>query len=272
MGDAPYNRRDERIVRDQLIDLPEDAEFVIHVGDVMKPSKTNCTVDAYTTARRILKFSPVPLFLLPGDNDYTDCPDPREAWHHWKQHLNRFDEYFYGLPSYKFQVNRQFRRDENFSFFHKGVLFFGINHVKGYDNVERDDPHWQARDRANAYWARQNLFWYREARAVVVFTHAQGVNEHSEFFKPFLADAETLGKPILLIHGDGHKYQEEYNFQGKSNIRRIQVDFARIAYPTKITVGLSRTDPFDVTRRCLSETNPDCNNMYKNLTECFEIC
>ena len=152
-------------------------------------------------------------------------------------------------------MNRQDERPENFSFYHKGVLFFGLNHVSGKNIVDQEE--WEQRDRDNLMWARQNLFVYMEARAVVMFTHAIKLPNHLTFFLPFLEEAVRFGKPILFMHGDGHvwEYEPLWNGIGASrvleakNILRVQVDQGARAPPVKVTVGFDTTNPFSFDRR-----------------------
>lgn len=70
MADAPYSdyERDE-VMPDVIDTLPEDAEFLFHLGDLEYKKQDNCEEWAYRAASRALKKSKVPVFVLPGDND-----------------------------------------------------------------------------------------------------------------------------------------------------------------------------------------------------------
>jgi hypothetical protein len=70
MADAPYSdyERDE-VMPDVIETLPSDAELLFHLGDLEYKKEDNCEEWAYQTASRALRKSPVPTFVLPGDND-----------------------------------------------------------------------------------------------------------------------------------------------------------------------------------------------------------
>ena len=121
MGDTPYTEQEAKLLSEQISNLDEDALFMIHVGDLMKSS--TCAIDNYRDSSRILQGSPVPVLVLPGDNDWIDCPNPNLA-------LRRFRRYFISRQYdnlYFTEFYRQKQRIENFFFEFDGVLFFGLN-------------------------------------------------------------------------------------------------------------------------------------------------
>lgn len=81
--------------------LPSDAEFLVHVGDIRDASdRTNCTNSEYEAAAEILKLSPAPVLVVPGDNEWTDCPNVDEGWRLWNFHFLNFESRLYVLISY----------------------------------------------------------------------------------------------------------------------------------------------------------------------------
>jgi len=73
--------------------------------------------------QNILNSSSHRVLVIPGDNDWVDCPDEDVA-------MNKFHEYFIEREigrSSSFKLNRQSGREENFSFMHHGILFLGLN-------------------------------------------------------------------------------------------------------------------------------------------------
>jgi hypothetical protein len=261
LGDIPYSPPQEGKLRDQLADLPSSCDFVVHVGDIMKAHRTGCQYSAYTTVDNILRTSPRPLFLLPGDNDMMQCPDQRSAWNNWKAHFYDYDRHFDNVET-TLKINRQTERNENFSFLHMGVLFVGINHVAG-DNIV-DLEGWIQQDLDNLLWMKQNLYVYGDAaRSLVFFTHAIKIHRHYDFFVPFLdlIATSTFGsdnKPILMLHGDGHVWEYEPKWNGVKgkfqnlkvkNILRVQVARGGLAPPVKVTIGFDEKNPFEFDQR-----------------------
>ena len=71
--------------------------------------------------------SSVPVFIIPGDNEYNDCSDPDSAFALWESEFSFFDQNW----SHNFSVSYQVGREENFAFVSDGILFIGINLVGG---------------------------------------------------------------------------------------------------------------------------------------------
>lgn len=70
MADAPYTDYErEEVMPDVIQTLPNDAELLFHLGDLEYKKEDNCEEWAYKAASTALRKSPVPTFVLPGDND-----------------------------------------------------------------------------------------------------------------------------------------------------------------------------------------------------------
>ena len=67
LGDIPYDYDEELILSEQI---PDDAEFVFHVGDIMRPKRTYCMDSAYARVKEILLQSKVPVFITLGDSKF----------------------------------------------------------------------------------------------------------------------------------------------------------------------------------------------------------
>eukprot|EP00978_Attheya_sp_CCMP212_P017369 scaffold46181_cov96-Attheya_sp.AAC.5 len=73
MGDAPYGKVERHLLRLQMKKLDRKVndyrvDFMAHVGD-MKGSEPICLPWLYDEVATILKTSPVPTYIVPGDND-----------------------------------------------------------------------------------------------------------------------------------------------------------------------------------------------------------
>lgn len=88
-GDIPYSKNDRYCLNKQLRELNQaemDFKFVVHVGDI-KPGWEACTEDQYSDVAEIishpsnaLNYDVRDFFILPGDNEWSDCSDMNQAW------------------------------------------------------------------------------------------------------------------------------------------------------------------------------------------------
>ncbi len=243
MGDVPYVPAEDVLLPRQIAELPQDAEFVVHVGDI-KGGAPPCEEAVYAKVSGMLSKATPPVFIIPGDNEWNDCidPDPAQAWQYWEQYFMRFDRRWqHDLP-----VFRQVEREENFSFVKNHVLFVGINIVGG---LVHDATEWQQRHADCLNWVRRNMKQFEpDVTSMVIFGHAKPAAVHKDFFDPFSQDAQQFGKPILHIHGDGHRWIHDRPFAAR-NVLRIQVDQGGIAPPLKVTITDDPTEPFLLDRR-----------------------
>ena len=149
MGDVPYSPEEMLQLPLQINAIGPDSEFVVHVGDI-KTGSTFCVEPVYAKVAGMLRISRLPTFIIPGDNEWNDCKDPHSAWQLWQRYFLRFDQQWqHHLP-----VFRQLKREENFSFLHRGVLFIGLNIVGGRIH---DPQEWPRRHAEDLEWTRTIL-------------------------------------------------------------------------------------------------------------------
>ncbi|MCB1123277.1 MAG: hypothetical protein KJT03_17105, partial [Verrucomicrobiae bacterium] len=225
MGDVPYGltpeemKAEDEILKVQIQELNQnkDLAFVMHVGDIKKGAPP-CNTAVFEKVDNILRASTHPLFIIPGDNEWNDCTDPAEAWKLWEQHFMRFDEHW---PN-QLGVERQPEREENFAFTQEGILFAGLNMVGGRVH---DWQEWETRIGQDRRWLETQFKAHAsDTRAAVIFVHAnpgklvEGKFEYNiHAFRPLIEYLDTgtqtdYPKPILFIHGDGHKWIEDHPF------------------------------------------------------------
>jgi hypothetical protein len=73
IGDAPYKVSELDPTTgfpQQVRGIPSDAEFVVHVGDVLSAKESECHLSWYQQVSFMLKASNAPVFITPGDNDW----------------------------------------------------------------------------------------------------------------------------------------------------------------------------------------------------------
>ena len=251
MGDIPYSDAEKEQLKTQLNDLPYDGDFIVHVGDLFKTKRTKCNLKGYEDTRDILRdYSNIPVFVLPGDNDWKDCPKPQRSLNTWFDHFEEFEQHWAPLP---FTVNRErkayFKDDETnekveyqseyFSFVHKNVLFIGVHILGGsiFDQME-----WEARHEEMLIWTVQNIGLYTNdhLHAIVIFGHAGPVKDlkNDDYFDPLVQLHEDYIKniPIIYIHGNGHRYRLYKPFDSDT-MKSLQVDQGAIASPLRVTIN-----------------------------------
>jgi VCBS repeat-containing protein len=242
-GDVPYGSSEISVFQDQIDDHNtfSPASFIVHVGDILAGDES-CNESRYITVADILKTSEVPAFIVPGDNETTDCSNPSQGWSYWQDHLLRIEENFCGTPP----VERQSSQEENFAFVLDGMLFIGIHLVGGSNSssiLQRD-----------ADWVEQQFTSkVASVRGAVIFSQA-GPGGNSLFFNAFEDAAAAFGKPILFIHGDGHSWKLDHPFS-EPNVLRVQIDRGD-GPPVQVTASLDPSDMFQFERDPFSGASP----------------
>jgi len=173
----------------------------------------------------------IPTFIVPGDNEYNDCPDADEAFTYWNKYFLHFHENW-KIP---YDISYQNVRKENFTWLTESVLFIGLNLLGGRIH---DASEWKTRLIQNSEWVSELIDQNKDkANAIVVFGHANVTDFSPEKYKLFTdvfrKKAEEFGKPVLYLHGDGHIWIKDKPWPEK-NILRVQVD----AGPQILKVGI----------------------------------
>jgi len=249
-SDVPFNKADATKLSRELDALhPRDGDFLIHLGDISQASTSLCTFSVYDDAAALLKQSPLPVLVLPGDNDWNDCPMPEAAFDYWMEKLNRFESNFdtAAFPNFP-TIARQVGRDENFAFLHKGVLFIAIHLVDGTVQSERE---WAVRDLENLQWVEETFDLYDEGeyRAVVMLGHAGYSSKVGDFFWPAMDDLKRINKPVLYLHAnDGEGMIEYHPVEDFRKFTAVRMEKGSNVAPVRITIGGgAKPFSFDVT-------------------------
>ena len=245
MGDVPYAEKEYDLLKRQLSELPDRVEFVFHVGDI-KPGSLPCTESIYIRVAGTLRKSRFPVFVLPGDNEWNDCivPPPGVAWSYWEKHFLRFDRQW----NHQLPVRRQLLRPENMALVHNGTLLVGVNLVGGRVH-DRDE--WEIRQKQDVQWLQKQFDSAgTDVSCAVVLGHAFPKAENKKSFETgFLKVAAKFDRPIVYLHGDGHKWTHDRPWKTHPHIERIQVDQGGIAPPLLVTPTHNPRQPFRFDRR-----------------------
>jgi hypothetical protein len=237
-ADVPYDMGEENKLQRDLISLGGDADFVVHLGNIQDASVTLCPETSYFNAQAVLKTSPVPVFALPGPDDWNNCPNPSTAIGYWRKYLGRFEQHL--SPDYV--VDRQLGVEENFSFLASGVLFLGIHLVGG--RVDDNDA-WRVRHAKDVEWVEQKLASLKNSdfRAVVMLANARPSQQQEDFFSEVLDDIKGTNKPFLYVHanqGNGYDSETYVPYANTANFVALQIRDGGISPPMRVSVGQGR--------------------------------
>jgi hypothetical protein len=233
IGDTPYHFGEEWMFADMLKDIDrEELAFVVHIGD-FKSGRSPCTDELF--AKRLQQFNSVrhPFIYIPGDNEWTDChrsgADPLER-------LAMLRELFYpddaSLGERKLRLERQ-SADPRFAEFRENVrwsigpaLFIGLNIPGSNNNLGRTpqmDAEYIRRSAANAAWLAQSFALAKMNDDAAVFIAIQAdpyferasrrsaaTDGFAQFRQELLAHTLAFGKPVILMHGDTHRYRVDH--------------------------------------------------------------
>ena len=237
MGDSPYNAADEASIIKQLKEIPSDARFVFHVGDIRFGKGGNCTHALYKDRYERFLNSPVPMMLTLGDNDYIDCDDTEEAMGYWYEHFGHFHNNW----DHHLDIEHQSEQPENLAFYEDGILFIAI-HVIGKKLVVDVDQLEQVLTHS-LEWVEQNFVKYKDEpdlRGVMVFGHAYMRQSIRDFFESFATLVRTMlpeDLPVHYVHGDGHFWKYDTPFKDTPNMITVMLDSGAKAPPLKVTVS-----------------------------------
>jgi hypothetical protein len=251
VGDAPYNALEEFLFTQELKEIDrEDLAFVVHVGDI-KSGGSPCSDALF--AKRLRQFQSVrhPFIYVPGDNEWTDC------WHSGADPLERLAKLramFYpddnSLGERKLKLERQ-SADPRFAEYRENVrwsvgpaLFIGLNMPGSNNNFGRTpqmDDEYARRGRANAAWLAQGFELAKKNGDAAVFIAIQAdpfferasrrpanvSDGYAQFKQELLAHTQAFGKPVILIHGDTHRYRVDHPLVDPATHKPVE-NFTRI--------------------------------------------
>ncbi len=259
-GDTPYSGQEARAVV-RLVEQMNTAELdlAIFVGDIFGGP---CENSGYTAAVDLFDSYRGPLVYVPGDNEWTDChptrKDPLERLAHIRRTMFGSDRSFGERPIKVEQQRPDYPENGRWKV---AQMWFVSLHVVGTNNNHIADPEaeeentprgpeerraaeaeYMARDAANRAWLHQTFeIAARDgAPAVVVAIHADPgftvapgdrARRRLDGFDRFLAaladEAKAYGRPVVLIHGDSHRFVHDQPLldqagQKVANVTRVE--------------------------------------------------
>ena len=263
IADVPYDRQELADLPYQLRTQMDGCAFVVHLGDIFIGDTDCTTATPYTTLQTVLlQNSAIPVFLVPGDNEWNDCTRSsiEFGWQHWIHHFVGFEQNWAQWQNASTALTTiprtqrgpqaaagvaSLHQEGNFYLVHHRTLIIGLNIVGGRVHNATE---WSHRLSSQYVWVRQIMLQQLghgtlppAAEGVILMAHAHPGPEHDEFFQPFarfLQEELQNAYPVLYLHGDGHTFEYEPQWYGQqSNFLRIQHEGGTQEPILKIRVG-----------------------------------
>jgi hypothetical protein len=238
-SDTPYDRAEEEQLSKDLSQIPRDAEFILHLGNLQDAAVSMCPYSRNYDAASILKKSPVPLFVVPGEQDWVKCPNQAIAWGAWLDAFGSFQSNF-DLP---FEFSRSENHPEVFAFLQSGVLFFGLHLVSG--TVSDVEAHDALNTDLKAFVLGMINLHRDQFRAVVMMGNARPGPQQRAFFDSISDALVRLPAPVAYVHAQSGSGPVEHAPFDDIDVFGIQVPKGGEHPPLKITVGFG-LQPFVV--------------------------
>ncbi|MDJ0799620.1 MAG: hypothetical protein QNJ51_22870 [Calothrix sp. MO_167.B12] len=255
--DLPVKKFDN-VIRE--INRDNDIRFTIHVGDIKSGGKT-CDNQRIRVRYNQLQTLRQALIYTPGDNEWTDCHRESNGKFNPVERLDFIRKVFFSKPGVTlgkrpFRVaaqssNPTFKKYVENVIFERRKIIFSTIHVVGSNNnlapwsgIDPNDSlenpradrkeEFDKRLEAALNWLDTTFNRAEEIGAKGVFVTIHG-NPRFELeaednsragFNPFLTKlqerAQQYKKPVVLAHGDFHRYLVDKPFPNLPNFTRIQ--------------------------------------------------
>jgi hypothetical protein len=238
-------------LRDYAKKYPErNLTFGVHLGDTQKVSNSLCAEKSYEQSAYLIAKGPRPTLVVPGNNDWFDCPRRPESFKLFQKYFgpsfmtNWHKEHYEPLG-----IERSKKHPELFAFYFEGILFVGV-HLINARPEEEPIKSWDERMKLNKEWVAENVEKYfknDEIRGVIIMGHAGRTSRTKPFFSSIanyfvnITSREEL--PVMYLHGDGLTWNVDQSFSeeiGWKYFADIQIHQSGVADPVIIAVAPQR--------------------------------
>ena len=251
LADTPYGDAQRAQFPALVADVNADPQIslVLHGGDIKNGSST-CDDARFADIAALYGTFADPFVFTPGDNEWTDCHRASNGGYLPTERLEAVRSAFFPKPgrtlgqrTVKTTTQAKDREHsayvENVRLDRAGVVIASV-HVVGSQN---DLAPWfgaaetaaHRSQRLAEFEARQaaNLAWIDEAFARAARTRAPGVlllmqaepvvgPGYQAVRDRILQQSRTFGRPVLLVHGDEHAFEQEPAYGGVANLTRLE--------------------------------------------------
>lgn len=196
---------------------------LFHTGDWNSPYATGCSEESFIANVEVFKQSSVPVYFVPGDNEFNDCPNATAAKGFWNDYLLEFETKYWPQPPWN--IMRQAPEySENFAFLQQQILFVGINLVGG---IVHDQQEWDARHAANLQWINATAAEYTgNYTTMVVVAHADPtIAINANFFRGFYPMVESFDERVIYVHRNlgANTWGSETGVNGVRNLDMVTI-------------------------------------------------
>jgi Calcineurin-like phosphoesterase len=250
LGDTPYGDG-QRTAFPLLVNTINDdskVRFVLHAGDVKNGSST-CDDGRFADLAALYNTFADPFVLTPGDNEWTDCHRTAAGGYLPIERLEAVRRFFFPAAGQTMGARtmpvatqaadpRRAAYRENVRFIRSQVVFATV-HVVGSENDlapwsqlpggDRPDlrvAEYEARLAAALDWIDDAFATARETGASGVLLLMQAEPTATPGFAAIrasiFAHAIAFDKPVLLVHGDEHRYEVEPAYGGVPKLTRLE--------------------------------------------------
>lgn len=275
LGDTPYGdrQREQFPALVDTINADPKVRMVLHAGDVKSGSST-CDDARFADLAALYDTFRDPFVLTPGDNEWTDCHRAAAGRYLPTERLDAVREVFFPEPG-RTAGRREMRvltqsddpghadYVENVRFQRSRVVFATV-HVVGSENdlapwsdlPGGDRPaerlaEFSAREAAALDWIDAAFAAAARSEAVGVLLMMQAEPVDSPGFATIrsriVERSAEFGRPVLLVHGDEHRYEVERAYAGQPNLTRLETfgdtatDWLRVSIDPRASAVFSWT-------------------------------
>ncbi|MCA1843539.1 MAG: hypothetical protein LC792_10215, partial [Actinobacteria bacterium] len=205
IGDTGYtSAEDQLLLKTRTAISSGHYAFVVHDGDVKSPLDP-CTAERLAYVHDVFDGFSIPFVYTPGDNEWSDCPDPVAQLAAIRQ---RFFAGDHSLGQRRMALTRQAAPFvENARWVMGNVVFATLN-----------VPGPSGKDSAADGLSGANLRWLNAAFDTAQANGSPGVmiiwqddpfdaGSDDELVEMLIRRARTFAKPVVLVHGDTHVYR-----------------------------------------------------------------
>jgi hypothetical protein len=196
--------------------------FVTHDGDTQMGGKP-CTSSRNQYVLGVFNGFAAPLVYTPGDNEWRDCTDPLGQ-------LDALRKTFFStgrsLGQTTIPLTRQSSPYVENARWSKGNVIFATLNVPGPKSNGPTSSETSARHNANVAWLNAAFDEAEAARSPAVMIVWQDDpfdgSSDSGLVSTLRNRTAAFGKPVVLVHGDTHKFKIDHPWSSIPNFTRVE--------------------------------------------------